>query len=55
MDAPYFSLFIPTIDSVSYTNILSMLLKINKRAFYTGNTGVGKSKLITQFLNTNQD
>jgi len=47
LDSPYFSLFVPTVDSVNYTSLLSMLISANKRVFYTGNTGVGKSKLIS--------
>ena len=46
VDAPYFSLFVPTVHSVCYSRILSILIRINKRAFFTGSTGVGKSLLI---------
>jgi len=48
--APYDSLFVPTIDSVSYTKILSFLMDSNKKAFFTGSTGVGKSIIIQEFL-----
>jgi len=34
---------------------LDILLKINKKAFFTGNTGVGKSILIQQFIKNNQE
>lgn len=44
--APYDQLYVPTIDSVSYTKILSHLTGINKKTFFTGTTGVGKSIII---------
>ena len=55
LDAPYFSLFVPTIDSVNYTALLDTLIQANKRVFFTGTTGVGKTKLISQFLMANQE
>ena len=44
--APYDQLFVPTVDSVSYTKILSYLLGCSKKTFFTGKTGVGKSIII---------
>ena len=55
IDSSYFSLFVPTIDSVCYTHLLEILLKMNKKAFFTGNTGVGKSILIQQFVKKSQE
>ena len=42
-----------TVDSVCYSRILTMLLKINKATYFTGSTGVGKSNLINDYLNKN--
>jgi dynein heavy chain len=55
LESSYFSLFVPTVDSVCYAHLLDILLKINKKAFFTGNTGVGKSILIQQFIENNQE
>ena len=46
IEYPYDSLFVPTVDSISYTKILHYLMGINKKVFLTGATGVGKSILI---------
>lgn len=54
-EAPYFSLFVPTVDSVTYSRLLRMLLKINKSTFFTGGTGVGKSILIQEYLRKNKE
>lgn len=45
----------PTIDSVSYTKILSHLTGIEKRTFFTGSTGVGKSIIIQEFIQQNSE
>ena len=42
IEYPYDSLFVPTVDSISYTKILHYLMGINKKVFLTGETGVGK-------------
>jgi hypothetical protein len=46
IEFPYDSLFVPTVDSISYTKILHYLMGIKKKVFFTGATGVGKSILI---------
>jgi dynein heavy chain len=43
IEYPYDQLFVPTIDSVSYTKILQYLIDLDKKTFFTGATGVGKS------------
>lgn len=54
LDAPYSTLFVPTVDSVMYSRLLAMLIKINKRSYFTGQTGVGKSILIQEYFRKNQ-
>jgi dynein heavy chain len=51
--APYDQLFVPTIDSVSSTKILNMLMDQGKKVFFTGGTGVGKSIIIQEYINSN--
>ena len=43
---PFFSLLVPTVDTVRYSTLLEMLVSINKAVFFTGNTGVGKSIIL---------
>ena len=43
---PFFSLMVPTVETVRYTTLLEMLLSIGKPVFFTGSTGVGKSVII---------
>ena len=47
---PFFSLLVPTVDTIRYTSILDMLIQINKPAFLTGNTGVGKSIIVQNYI-----
>jgi len=53
--APFFSLLVPTIDTVRFSTILEMLVNINKPVFFTGNTGVGKSIILAKFVELNQE
>jgi dynein heavy chain len=52
---PFFSLLVPTVDTVRYATLLEMLVSINKAVFFTGNTGVGKSIIVQKFLSLNQE
>ena len=52
---PFFSILVPTIDTVRYTALLDMLIQINKQVFFTGNTGVGKSIIIQKYIQNNQE
>jgi dynein heavy chain, axonemal len=45
-DKPYFSLLVPTIDTVRNAHCLEILLEKEKPTFFTGVTGVGKSVII---------
>ena len=46
VEAPYDNLFVPTVDTLSYTKVLHCLLSANKKVYFTGNTGVGKSVIV---------
>ena len=43
---PFFSIMVPTIDTVRYSTLLDMLVQVGKPVFFTGSTGVGKSVII---------
>jgi len=44
--SPYFSILVPTVNTVRYSYLLDLCLSIKKHVFFTGETGVGKSVLI---------
>jgi dynein heavy chain len=43
---PFFSIVVPTVETVRYTTILDMLVSVGKPVFFTGSTGVGKSIIV---------
>lgn len=43
---PYFSLLVPTIDTVRYSFIIEWLLFMNKLVYVTGGSGTGKSVIV---------
>jgi dynein heavy chain len=47
---PFFSMVVPTVETVRYTTILDMLVSVGKPVFFTGSTGVGKSIIVQNFL-----
>ena len=54
-ESPYFSILVPTIDTCRYSYILDICLKNKKHIFFTGETGVGKSVIIQQYLSMNKE
>ena len=46
----YFQLLVPTVDTIRYEALLRLLYLKNKPVFFTGETGVGKSVVISAFL-----
>ena len=54
-EKPYFSLLVPTIDTVRNAYCLEILLEKEKPTFFTGVTGVGKSVIILNQLAAIQD
>ncbi|KAL4470156.1 hypothetical protein ABPG72_009081 [Tetrahymena utriculariae] len=49
-DTPYFNLLVPTVDTKKITHILEKLIYISKPCLFTGDTGVGKSVIVQNFL-----
>jgi len=52
---PYFSVLVPTTDSTKYTYILDKLCPNEKNVLLMGDTGVGKSVIIQQYITTKAD
>eukprot|EP00742_Colponemidia_sp_Colp-10_P007071 GILJ01007591.1.p1 GENE.GILJ01007591.1~~GILJ01007591.1.p1 ORF type:complete len:2165 (-),score=376.69 GILJ01007591.1:179-6499(-) len=52
---PYWSIVVPTVDTVRYAYCLKILVKSRKSIFVTGSSGVGKSVIIADLLRTLQD
>lgn len=46
----FYSIFIPTIDTVRYSEIIESLIKKGKHVFVTGETGVGKTAVIINII-----
>ena len=51
---PYFSILVPTVDTLRYSTMLDILIKIKKQVFFTGETGVGKSVIIQKYISENR-
>jgi dynein heavy chain len=49
-DLPYFSLFVPTIDTVRFSNIMTLMIEQQRAVFLTGDSGTGKTAIVTQLL-----
>ena len=50
VEKSYFSLVVPTIDTVTIASLLKLLYIGNKPVLITGETGVGKSVIISSFI-----
>lgn len=50
---PFFSIMVPTVETVRYTTILEMLVGVGKPVFFTGSTGVGKSIIVQNYISAN--
>jgi len=51
-DQPFYKLFVPTIDTVRYSGVISMLVKAKRHTLVTGESGVAKSSIIFSVLST---
>lgn len=54
-DAPYFSLLVPTVDTMRYSHIIEFIISAGeapKPLFITGDTGVGKSVIVQNTLSS---
>lgn len=49
-DSSYFSILVPTVDTIRYTYILDKLLSINQHVLFCSETGTGKSTIINSYL-----
>ena len=54
-NTPFFSLMVPTIDTVRYSKLLQICIEMSKPAFFTGETGVGKSVMIQNLILSKKD
>jgi len=52
---PFFSLVVPTVDTLRYSSHLKMLVKISKPVYLTGETGTGKSMIVQDFITENSE
>eukprot|EP00762_Andalucia_godoyi_P001076 ANDGO_01965.mRNA.1 Dynein-1-beta heavy chain len=48
--APFFKILVPTMDTVRYSFLLKTLVQSGKPVLFNGNTGVGKSVIVTDCL-----
>jgi dynein heavy chain len=48
---PYFNLLVPTADTTKFTFLLNTLLAKNNNVLFIGETGVGKSVIVQEFMN----
>ena len=51
----YFSILVPTIDTVRYSYLLDICIQKSKHLFFTGETGVGKSFIIHKYLSVHSE
>jgi len=48
---PFFSMLVPTVDTVRYSYLLERSLEVAKPMLFTGHSGVGKSVVIADLIN----
>eukprot|EP00761_Pharyngomonas_kirbyi_P008673 gb/GECH01008685.1/.p1 GENE.gb/GECH01008685.1/~~gb/GECH01008685.1/.p1 ORF type:complete len:4033 (+),score=845.30 gb/GECH01008685.1/:1-12099(+) len=47
---PFFRMVVPTVDTVRYSYLLKQLLQVGKPVLFTGETGVGKTVIVSNTL-----
>ncbi|KEG14779.1 putative dynein heavy chain [Trypanosoma grayi] len=52
---PYFDILVPTIDTVRYSTLAKTLIQYGKPLLFNGQTGVGKSVILTDYLTRNKE
>lgn len=52
---PFFSIVVPTVETVRYTLLMEMLSTVGKPILFTGSSGVGKSVLVQNFFTNYHD
>lgn len=50
MKLNYFEILVPTTDTVKFKEVLKILLNSNNNVLFSGETGVGKSVITSDFL-----
>lgn len=55
MNAPFFKLVVPTMDTLRFSQLIDMLTPIDKPVFLTGITGTGKSMIVMNYINANRE
>jgi len=50
-EVPYFNILVPTVDTCRYKYLLKTLVENGNNVLFMGDTGVGKSVIINDFLN----
>lgn len=55
VNAPFFKLVVPTVDTLRFSQLLGMLTPIDKPVFLTGITGTGKSMMVMNYINGNRE
>lgn len=49
-DAQFFSIFVPTIDTIRYSNLIEMMMRARNNLFIAGETGAGKTAIILNVI-----
>ena len=52
---PYFQLLVPNVDTTRFSFLLQTCLEVNKSLLLVGGSGVGKSVIITDYLQRSQE
>ncbi|KAA6373516.1 MAG: putative dynein heavy chain, partial [Streblomastix strix] len=50
-NTPFFNILVPTIDTVRYAHLITLFIEIHQPVMITGETGVGKSVVISGMFN----
>jgi dynein heavy chain len=52
---PFFNILVPTVDTVKYKYLLDSLCRNNCHVLFSGNTGVGKSVIVSDYISNKQN
>ncbi|CAD2218708.1 Dynein heavy chain, N-terminal region 2/Hydrolytic ATP binding site of dynein motor region/AAA domain (dynein-related subfamily)/Dynein heavy chain AAA lid domain/P-loop containing dynein motor region/AAA+ lid domain/P-loop containing dynein motor region D4/Microtubule-binding stalk of dynein motor/ATP-binding dynein motor region containing protein, putative [Angomonas deanei] len=55
VETPFFNILVPTVDTVRYSTLAKTLIQCGKPVLFNGQTGVGKSVILSDCLNTNKE
>mmetsp|Transcript_30960 Transcript_30960/g.47378 ORF Transcript_30960/g.47378 Transcript_30960/m.47378 type:complete len:84 (+) Transcript_30960:1377-1628(+) len=54
IEEPYDQLFVPTVNTIFNSKLLEILMDRNKKVFFTGCTGAGKSIIVKEYIRLNE-